>query len=157
VKLGKAAASADKIDKGIQRLRKALGMCFNQNKREFEREIEGQIRKAQKIKWYKEDELAQVDKQNLMSVLHEKLPAHEGQAAIFERFGKYLDSSNPASAKEQKGGVGEKHGSIPDFLLCRIKDDFMEDPVIIQSGFTFERKCIETHFKMNGAFDPITR
>lgn len=70
VELGKTSQSTDKIDKGIQRLRKALGMCFKQGKREFEREIEAQIRKARKIKWYKEDELSRVDRQNLMSVLH---------------------------------------------------------------------------------------
>ena len=32
--------------------------------------------------------------------------------------------SGPKAAKES-------HGNIPDFLLCRITDDFMEEPVII--------------------------
>lgn len=33
----------------------------------------------------------------------------------------------------------------------------MDDPVIIQSGFTYERKMIELHFEKNGTFDPVTR
>jgi hypothetical protein len=33
----------------------------------------------------------------------------------------------------------------------------MEDPVIIESGFTYEKKAILRHFQTNGNFDPITR
>jgi len=33
----------------------------------------------------------------------------------------------------------------------------MTDPVIIQSGFTYERTMITKHFEKNGAFDPFTR
>jgi hypothetical protein len=47
-----------KIEKGIVRLRKALGLCFKQNQRSFEKEIENQIKRALKIKWYKENEMS---------------------------------------------------------------------------------------------------
>ncbi len=50
-----------------------------------------------------------------------------------------------------------KYKEIPDYLLCRITDDLMEEPVIIQSGFTYEKKSILLHFKTNGNFDPISR
>jgi STIP1 family protein 1 len=33
----------------------------------------------------------------------------------------------------------------------------MEDPVIAESGHTYERSAIETHMKQNGKFDPFTR
>ena len=33
----------------------------------------------------------------------------------------------------------------------------MRDPVIIESGFTYEREAILKHFKMNSNIDPITR
>jgi len=66
------------------------------------------------------------------------------QDNIMSRFEKYLEQK-PHSE------------SIPDYLLCRITSDFMEDPVIIQSGFTYERKAIAQHFSKNGAFDPVTR
>lgn len=63
-------------------------------------------------------------------------------------------------AEEESKGPGvqkERHGHIPDFLLCRITDDFMQEPVIIQSGFTYEKKAIIQHFQINGCTDPITR
>jgi len=46
---------------------------------------------------------------------------------------------------------------VPDFLKCSISDELMEDPVVIQSGHTYERAMIEKHFQTNGGFDPITR
>lgn len=46
---------------------------------------------------------------------------------------------------------------IPEYLLCRITDDLMEDPVILSSGFTYEKKAILSHFDKNGYFDPVTR
>ena len=33
----------------------------------------------------------------------------------------------------------------------------MEDPIILESGFTYERSSIERHFQHNGNFDPLTR
>jgi hypothetical protein len=35
---------------------------------------------------------------------------------------------------------------IPEFLVCRITDDLMEDPVILSSGFTYEKAAILKHF-----------
>jgi len=33
----------------------------------------------------------------------------------------------------------------------------MEEPVILESGFTYERAAILEHFQKNGNFDPMTR
>jgi STIP1 family protein 1 len=33
----------------------------------------------------------------------------------------------------------------------------MEEPVILESGFTYEKEKIMEHFQYNGSFDPITR
>lgn len=33
----------------------------------------------------------------------------------------------------------------------------MEDPVITESGFTYEKEVIKAHFEKNGKFDPVTR
>ena len=46
---------------------------------------------------------------------------------------------------------------IPKTLLCPINDDFMTEPVIISSGFTYEKDAIRQHFSTNGNFDPLTR
>ena len=53
--------------------------------------------------------------------------------------------------------VKTKDLEVPDFLNCPISDELMEDPVILESGFTYERSSIEKHFQVNGAFDPLTR
>jgi hypothetical protein len=46
---------------------------------------------------------------------------------------------------------------IPDYLICRISDDLMTDPVMLTSGFTYEREVICKHFEFNGNIDPQTR
>jgi len=46
---------------------------------------------------------------------------------------------------------------IPEFLLCRITDDLMQEPVLLSSGFTYEKAAILTHFNKNGYYDPVTR
>ena len=46
---------------------------------------------------------------------------------------------------------------IPDHLLCPITDDLMEEPVIISSGFTYEKSEVMKHFSINGNFDPLNR
>lgn len=33
----------------------------------------------------------------------------------------------------------------------------MDEPVILQSGFTYEKAEISKHFEKNGNFDPMTR
>jgi hypothetical protein len=33
----------------------------------------------------------------------------------------------------------------------------MEEPVILSSGFTYEKKAILSHFAKNGYTDPVTR
>lgn len=46
---------------------------------------------------------------------------------------------------------------MPDFLLCRITDELMDEPVLLTSGFTYEKSEITRHFEKNGNFDPMTR
>ena len=50
-----------------------------------------------------------------------------------------------------------KTEEIPEEFLCRITDDLMSDPVILSSGFTYERDAIMKHFKYSGHIDPMTR
>jgi hypothetical protein len=35
---------------------------------------------------------------------------------------------------------------VPDYLNCPISDELMEEPVILESGFTYEKSSIEKHF-----------
>ena len=46
---------------------------------------------------------------------------------------------------------------MPDYLKCAITDDLMDEPVVIQSGFTYEKKMILLHFSNGNRFCPISR
>jgi hypothetical protein len=46
---------------------------------------------------------------------------------------------------------------IPGHLVCSISDELMEEPVMLTSGFTYEKAMIKEHFKHNGNIDPMTR
>ena len=67
---------------------------------------------------------------------------------LVKRFDKFLKASEPTSANKfyeeanKPSDLKSKFKEIPDFLICRISDDLMEDPVVIESGFTYERKAI---------------
>lgn len=85
-------------------------------------------------------------------------------AAISE-YKDYLDKDQflDSEAKERKmqafleASNQEIVYSIPDYLQCRITLDLMEDPVMTDSGQTYERQAIEFHLQKNGKADPFTR
>lgn len=41
---------------------------------------------------------------------------------------------------------GRMDTTIPDYLMCPLKLDFMDEPVVLSSGFTYEKDDIERHF-----------
>ena len=46
----------------------------------------------------------------------------------------------------------------PEVLLCPITRTMFRDPVVVvESGHTYERSAVLTHFERNGAKDPLTR
>ena len=47
---------------------------------------------------------------------------------------------------ERETIVPIKERKVPDFLICQIKGDLMDDPVTIESGVTFEREYIKQYF-----------
>ena len=51
----------------------------------------------------------------------------------------------------------KKDRHIPEYLMCPLKLDFMEEPVVLSSGFTYEKTDIQSHFNVNGKTDPQTR
>ena len=51
----------------------------------------------------------------------------------------------------------EKVRRVPDYFECKITMGLLRDPVILSSGFTYEREAIEQHFKKYGYKDPVTR
>lgn len=63
------------------------------------------------------------------------------------KFSKFLEDEQQKDLKK----------TVPEFLVCKITDELFVDPVMLSSGFTYEKKAIEKHFKINGYFDPMTR
>ena len=47
--------------------------------------------------------------------------------------------------------------SIPEYLICKITFELMEDPVVTDCGQCYERSAIEEHMDKNGRTDPFTR
>lgn len=68
---------------------------------------------------------------------------------IFQKVSRHFNTE----ASEKK----RRELEVPDYLLCRITDELMDEPVILESGFTYEKSEILRHFNRNGNFDPITR
>ena len=77
---------------------------------------------------------------NYKDMMHVQFPqeaaTNDTTSGVFKQFSKYLNSSD----KEQKPL------DVPDFLKCAISDELMDDPVVIQSGHTYERAMIVKHF-----------
>ena len=54
-------------------------------------------------------------------------------------------------------------GSHPDFqntpieLICPLTKEIMKDPVVIETGRTFERLAIRKFFENEGLIDPVTK
>lgn len=59
--------------------------------------------------------------------------------------------------KETLEGSMNKERHIPEYLTCPLTLDFMEEPVMLSSGFTYEKNDIVRHFEANGKVDPQTR
>ena len=64
---------------------------------------------------------------NKLSIVHD--------SDLLTKFESYIDPKE----EHKNASVHEKHGHIPDHLICRISDDLMEEPVILESGFTYEK------------------
>jgi hypothetical protein len=71
-----------------------------------------------------------------------------GNSDTVKRFSAFLESNQ---------GNNVRYDDIPEYLICRITDELMRDPVVLSSGFSYERSAILKHFEMNGCFDPLTR
>ncbi|UIZ25324.1 hypothetical protein KXD40_009035 [Peronospora effusa] len=48
-------------------------------------------------------------------------------------------------------------GEIPEYFICPISMEIMQDPVTTPNGVSYERRCLENHLQRNGEIDPLTR
>jgi len=149
--LGKSEPGLEKINTALNRMIKALTLCAGQGKQNFERDLNKNILRIKKLKWYKEEEIKREKKVQLLEYLK----------ALIER-----DAGLTSEQKKQKyDDVVELIGNpyelfkfeIADYMRCRLTKELMEDPVTIQSGLTYERLPLLEHLRKTGHYDPTTR
>ncbi|CAD8123446.1 unnamed protein product [Paramecium sonneborni] len=46
---------------------------------------------------------------------------------------------------------------LPEYFVCPITYEIMYEPILLNSGLTYDKNSIQKQFKQNGYFDPITR
>lgn len=172
VELGKLpkCQSLTLIDDGIKSLQNALYKCWKvenadtEQKRQFEKQIGRQILRAKKIRWYKQQELKRTEREVIVAQLEELLQEEGRKSSVMSTqsdetpdIGHHLVGKVKAQFRQEEKSRKLRNLDVPDYLLCRITDELMEEPVVLDSGFTYERSQILRHFRANGAFDPLTR
>jgi len=70
----------------------------------------------------------------------QKLVLYQTNLSIYEKVKAQFESESKSKS------CGPILLEVPDYLLCRITDEIMEEPVILESGFTYERDKIIEHF-----------
>jgi STIP1 family protein 1 len=149
--LGKLEPGYEKINLALNRMTKALTLCAGQNKLDFENDLNRNILRVKKLKWYKHQ---QTEKQHKLEILNDLKKSLEKNKEL------------TIEEKEQKyqiylQTIGDPKTSlnfeIPDYLCCKITMELMEDPVITPAGITYEHKVVTEHFEKNGHTDPVTR
>ena len=110
--------------------------------------LEGSLKKALAIRWYYENEqrLYRLEKFRLM-VLDLK-QADPENAAQYDAAIVLAQQEHDLQAKDQE---------LPEYIQCPITFDVMTDPVVLQSGISYEQATILEHLTKNGASDPVTR
>lgn len=149
--MGKVEPGFDKLNKALSRMTKALTLCAGQGKQEFEKDVGKNISRVKKVIWLKNEDLKKQKKIEALSYMR-----------------KMINSDNTLSDEEKNGRLEEFSNAIgdpfqntihdvPDHLCCKITMDLMENPVITESGITYEKAALYDHFSRNGNFDPVTR
>ena len=91
---------------------------------------------GKKIKWYKEKDLENQERNLIIFKLDEiiKKSSHPDGDDTINQIKKIFEKLEDENKRNRK---------IPEHLICPIKDDLMDDPVILDpSGFTYEKSEI---------------
>lgn len=147
VELGKGTAGVDGINEGIRRLEKALSLCSGQDKKDFEAPIVDFLRKAKKIRWFKNHEAIALEGEALCAHL----------TNLIKQQGLDNESEQIETVRQKLLPKKPQFSDIPPYLLCRLTGKLMKDPVITSVGHTYEREELLNYFKQNGAKDPYTK
>jgi len=149
--LGKNEVGIEKINTALNRMTKALTLCAGQGKQNFERDLNKNILRIKKLKWYKEEEMKKEKKIELLDYIK----------ALIERDAGMTSEQKKQRYEDVVDLIGDPYElfkfEIPDYMRCKLTHELMEDPVTIQSGHTYERAPILENLRKTGHFDPVTR
>jgi len=149
--LGKSEAGVEKINTALSRITKALTLCAGQKKQTFEKDLNKNILKIKKLRWYKEDEIKREKKIELLNYLQD----------LIEREAGLTKEEKKEKIEDIIELIGNPHAlfkfEVPEYMNCKLSGQLMDDPVTIQSGLTYERSALLEHLRKTGHFDPITR
>ncbi|EGR27767.1 u-box domain protein [Ichthyophthirius multifiliis] len=148
--IGKNEKSNQKILNGIKRLTRAFTLCSGNKKQQYEKDISIYIYRAKKLLWYKQYEDLKQKKMELLESYKKQIESQNlSQENTQDEINKFIQFIGDPYQQQEL--------SIPDYLVCKISLDLMEDPVITECGQTYEKVVLDEHFKKNGYIDPITR
>ncbi|KAJ6317449.1 hypothetical protein OIU76_013063 [Salix suchowensis] len=90
---------------------------------------------------------------DLATAMREKDPDRVGDpgdwfeklSSLFKKLKDYVQMENPEidSSEAEKGVIKHRSPVIPDDFRCPISLELMKDPVIVSTGQTYERSCIQ--------------
>ena len=160
---GKHAPTIGTINRGIEFLKKAVlilqealrtqstlenqGSFNSAAYKQFLNDIEASLQIGKRIKWYKERDIANIEKAQLSSYLEQLV----------------IRKSEPSQKEKRLEQIKEvfklqdEKSSIKDHIIDPIGFEIFKNPVVNSEGFTYERNVLKEVVKFNGNIDPITR
>ena len=86
-----------------------------------------------------------------------KAPSKRRKISTSSQMGNVLRTLRTASAQGDLSAPDADLDAEPEELICPITRTMFRDPVmVVDSGHTYERSAILSHFQRNGAKDPLT-
>mmetsp|Transcript_1734 Transcript_1734/g.1840 ORF Transcript_1734/g.1840 Transcript_1734/m.1840 type:complete len:340 (+) Transcript_1734:48-1067(+) len=147
LELSKTELSPESARSGVRALRLALQICRETNKETFLPELQIYYRKGAKLSFVKRAQQHRARYASLKDYFKTKVEEQPPTDFLGEELMDFLEeTSNQYKPTE-----------IPDHLTCSITFEMLKDPIVIESGHTYEETAIESHFKQLGHFDPSTR
>jgi len=152
--MGKTEIENNVLEKGLNRINKALALCTRKDQTVLKKEINKTRLRIKKVIWLKEEKIKKEKHakafDNIMGLLGSDTA---GVIAGLEP----VEHSNAKKMIKEYAGKNENKYEIPDELCCKITMELMEEPVVAQSGMTYEKSALMDHLKRNRKTDPITR
>ncbi|CAI5715694.1 unnamed protein product [Peronospora farinosa] len=139
----------------VKALETALSSAKKPNTITFQQDIRTELQRVKKEQWHYEQ------KQRL--VRHEEVKCQLVQLFQARQTAELVETEKEDALMayvEHMAACFEKEmypGEIPEYFICPISMEIMQDPVTTPNGVSYERRCLETHLQRNGEIDPLTR